>query len=963
MSGEAAQELFINPELSSPKIVRLGKASVEMGELIRKNCISERNINPANIPTAEIICRGDIDLNSEAGLEEVLNKAAKRRPKQKELRIGFYNSGISKGVEGDAIEKRQPVTWEESLKTRVGEVIERGMRAQIIPEEKFENKETAADFLIEEGLDIVIMVVPQPDNIYSSLAADAVSRGTVLGKLRESAITPEIYAFSDGGFKEFQIHFACFTAIIDDLRYAVKRGMISDAVNIDTATLEEVLSKVKKERQEIQGFDQPDHQDAGKREHLWKKTFTNGLDAIRYLSAQNGADIIIGSAPADVYELAIIPLFHPQLIRRFAQSIARMAVNKSIQTLAHNEHRYAVDTILSGNYFSGNIELFISRLLEIGRARSPKERDIIFDDLATRLTRRIMSEKLGKGKIVYLADRSGDAVDTADGGIIHGESLFFEGGHTLFVETHPELDLCKEKQGDIVPAVHEEMKRDGAVAAMHSFAASEKLGLLSDDDTSGVRIVGRYIPTTGEIIGIDQNGAALRKPCTFILDRYNQLLEIRTSLSEDEQKWLSQVERAFSDKLIDVDLKPTALDTSEALPMIEGVTQKIVEVMVDGKPVRVVYKFKDYRKVENRQPDGRVNIFCQSYHPGRNGSLNRFETLQCKEAEKMGACWIAVGILDIPPAYDQKSDRVKPPELDVDARIVLKAMQQEGINPLGPVIISGHSEGAGVALALADEVNNLQQAHAAVDGDYILPENILRNWSFTGVIELKGIVTGAKLAIGGSKELMVTELLKTVSKYERVTGIDVPSITDINGLLIFVRDYLVAYSKYPELREKEKASSADEDIARGQGRFIDFSSPQALGRSLSRLPRIIAQLAKIEQRNDACEHLGKNWQVVFTVPRRDAIYGWRVVDDTIRLMRRRFSADVGKIVDRISVGQSTLERNMQLLFPHAKAVRVRVLGNRGVEVAEGESPLHHHTATDTVPDEVMDGAGDLGEFL
>ncbi len=900
MASEAGAEVLVVPENISPTIVRLGKASLEMGNLIQNACIAERNITPANIPTAEIICRDGIGIDGNSTLDEVLQRAASENG-EKPLRVALYNSGISKGIEGDVKASRVSLARKEVLMMKVGDVIERGIKGQIIPEEAFENKETAADFLIEEGVDVAIMVVPRQENIYSSLAVDAVARGTVLKKIRESAVVPEIYAFSDGGFKEFQIHFAAFTAIADDLRFAAERGMIPNAQlpDIDTAALERVLSDVKRQWQTAPDFDQPTASDAGKREHLWKKTFSNGFDALEYMEAQSGTDIIIGSAPADVYELAIIPAYHSQLVKRFAQSMARLAVNKSIQTLAHNEHRYIVDTILSGNYFSGIIELFISRLLEIGRAKSPHDRDFNRDDIAFKLASNLMAEKLGAGRIIYLADLSGHAVATAAGGITKGESLFFGANHTVLVETHPELDP-RNSNGKLVPAVHEELKTDGAVQAMQAFAAASKLELLSGDNKVGVQIAGRYIPTSGEIIGIDQNGATLRRPYTFRMDRYRQLLERRNSLLPQEQALLSRVETAFNSNLVRVDLQPK----------FDDVVQKLIPIEVgDGKILNVSVKV--YRP-ENIDPRKSIQIYCQGMSYTLDGPLNKIEQFQVEQARKNGEIWVAVGLEGA--VLDKKEV-----SLNDDALIIVQALEQEQIDLARSVNICGHSAGSAMALALAGAIKTLQEDKYLEGG---LPQNKLRLFSLTGVIDLNDWTNGYNLILNALREKVTTEIMEMVEYYQSIAG-RLPDIKGYGDIIHLMREISDIKKRHSSTNQQLNRDKNADDIALARRRFADLGIREILG-----------HMRELEQRNPICDRFGDNWEVEMKLSRTDLIYPWILVKRTIDRVKRdmvvlqaegighRVIADIDKLKSIIEsrAGESArpLQRGAQWLFANAR---------------------------------------------
>lgn len=558
----------------SPVVQRLEKAGNQLSNFTMLRCKSERDIGPDSAPAAEIIINGNLELPEDADLNEVLSKLQGKK-------VGLYCPGIGKGIEFADKETQIPLTLKDKTVARANELIGEKLQKVLIPKSKYEQKFTAADFLIDEGFDAVITMTTGKENRFSSLAADAIAKKTILTALKEAGIRPEMYTFSDGGFKEFQIHLAAFTAILADFRYAAQNGMVNpeaDSVqkllNADVKDLEDILLKVKIQKQNESSQDRPEPEKTGQREHLWKKVFLSGYDALNYIDAEKDVDIITGSSPAGVDELAAIPAYNRFLPLRLAQNLARIALNKIvIEAPARHEDNPLIDKIACGKYLPGNAGLYLSRLFEIGRAKGLSQSEIDTNESACKFTTKLMSEAIGSGKIVYLTDRSGKMVDTTAGGIINGESLIFGQEHTLFIQTQPGITFTDKRAVELyLPPEHDEIKRVGAVTTIRALIAASRLDLLTAPLPDGIKLAGRYIPASIEVTGRDENGARIREPFGFDFKKLQELQREKESLTDRQKTLLTDVVLAF-----ETDLLGMGKDRSVTLPrqIMSGVVAQL----------------------------------------------------------------------------------------------------------------------------------------------------------------------------------------------------------------------------------------------------------------------------------------------------------------------------------------------------------------------------------------------------
>ena len=171
------------------------------------------------------------------------------------------------------------------------------------------------------------------------------------------------------------------------------------------------------------------------------------------------------------------------------------------------------------------------------------------------------------------------------------------------------------------------------------------------------------------------------------------------------------------------------------------------------------------RKTEKQ---GHTIFFFQGFGLSESGAISPLEQEQADEASKMKACYIGIGIKEVPQPFDSQSDKSKPPTSDVDARILLKALIKEGHNLENTQVnLSGFSEGAAIAISLAGEIDQKQKSNTGM-GNF--PQNTLRLWSLTGVVNLTDRARGTHTPTHFLAEVSKITLVDILDRWQAITG-------------------------------------------------------------------------------------------------------------------------------------------------------------------------------------------------
>lgn len=337
-----------------------------------------------------------------------------------------------------------------------------------------------------------------------------------------------------------------------------------------------------------------------------------------------------------------------------------------------------------------------------------------------------------------------------------------------------------------------------------------------------------------------------------------------------------------------------------------------------------------------------LEIYCQGFGH-RVDVLSDFDNLLVtKEAKKLKAVFIKASIRNIPPSYDQRSLRSEGPSFSVDARVIIDAIKQKSIEIVKrSVIVSGFSEGAGVALAIAGEIDDMQKDRYLKDLEKI-PDNKLRLWSLTNVIELEKNPKGTTIARNFIKEVIKIALIETVERYGFITGEDV-----------FIKDSEDAVEFFGKLAKYLSDVKNWKDVKKYMRSFKDENThllQESLGKIITAksVSEAIKQLKKMEPRSDICDQLGKNWEVKIIIPVNDTVYPWSKVKKTILEIKQESETNLKSMKDlKKAAGK--------IFFPNSKRVSFQVVGKNSdyIGVLKGKRGMglgDVHVGPENVPD-------------
>ena len=339
------------------------------------------------------------------GMDEVLKLA-----KEKGWRVAIYNPGVAwTGNQwADREVRDNPFFRAPSIK----EILKRFISREEATEE--EAKSAALDFLAEGDFDLAVTFDPLTEKgQVSSLRADMLARRETIKKVGERLGEGklEIVSWSNGAFKEFQIHRAAFEVIATEL--PDKMGVF----------------KTTEEAREYVG-----------------------------LHGKYRVDLLLGGAPADRTELATpfkltseIPLI------KTVNVSGLKAINWLIGVAGETPSKYIPETLRRMG----------TKVLEMGRGLRVSDIEAgNLDDLQKK-----MKGLFGEARILALADTSGSVVDSSRQYV--GDDLrVIYGDKAIMIETHDNKPLPKI-QGVATTlsyeqslAQHGELKRYGVLAVM-----------------------------------------------------------------------------------------------------------------------------------------------------------------------------------------------------------------------------------------------------------------------------------------------------------------------------------------------------------------------------------------------------------------------------------------------------------------------------------------------------------------
>lgn len=340
--------------------------------------------------------------------------------KEKGWRVAIYNPGVA--WTGDQWSKREVRDNPFFKAPSVKEILKRWISKEEATEE--EAKSAALDFLDEGGFDLAVTFDPvEAKGFVSNLRADMLARRETIRKVGEvmGSGRLEIVSWSNGGYKEFQMHRAALEVV------ATGRP---DAVGV---------FKTREEAEEYVG-----------------------------LYGEYWVDVLLGGTPADREELATpFKLTSENVGVRTVNETGMKVVNWLIGSAGG----------LSSKYIPEKLRLMGSRVLEMGRGR--RVSDIETGNLEE--LQQKMRNLLGNARILSLADTSGSVV-ASDRQFVGDDLRAIYGDKVIMVETHdwkplPEIPgkavSFSEQQS---PAQHGELKRYGVIGEMRRIMAEIRGG-------------------------------------------------------------------------------------------------------------------------------------------------------------------------------------------------------------------------------------------------------------------------------------------------------------------------------------------------------------------------------------------------------------------------------------------------------------------------------------------------------
>ena len=547
----------ILPEINNSEKLKLSDvASRELTEKIVGK-MEAVGMNERYHQGASVFFRPEIlNLGENASLEQILVRA-----KELNLQVEVYSGGINwRG--GKYIHPTELLESEERLMqriTRFSQELSSDLSHEItIPGVKKEEEEASAlNFFAEADRAVVITIDPiyrEKEVVASSLRSDAIAKQTALETIKSAGVKAEMVNWSDGGFKDIQIQFAGFIAIVQDLHFGIENGLITyqDYENLERKLSEDdnvdarngfsgLLLRIRRVRGNIQSLDYTPNEKANIKQHLRTPVFLSGYEALRYFESLEDVDNIRGGSPSIPQELAFpfksthkIPLIRGplrNLSNEFLELFAKRESNQILEGILYN--------VMPKNKIDqqGNL-LVVFRLLELGRGIKSSEQ-INPNELVCKMTQHAIRGIKGIGRDITLGDTSGSVVNSASE--TNGTpflSRLINGYKSLYIETRDTDDGIEQ------PSIHIEIKR--ALTEIEKLAAAAKLGLITEEvEESPNRL--RYVPVTLVETGKHPNGSSLHEARKFDAERWKELSANQDKLTDEERHLLKLASSFFEE--------------------------------------------------------------------------------------------------------------------------------------------------------------------------------------------------------------------------------------------------------------------------------------------------------------------------------------------------------------------------------------------------------------------------------
>lgn len=389
-------------------------------------------------------------------------------------------------------------------------------------------------------------------------------------------------------------------------------------------------------------------------------------------------------------------------------------------------------------------------------------------------------------------------------------------------------------------------------------------------------------------------------------------------------------------------------------------TLEYVTIINGCKVIVDVWNFrpKDGKPIKEMHPAD-VNFFFDGF--AQTGDVTKLKVAMIDEAKKEGGILIAPRLPAIPPQLDKNSPKGIKIDPNIDARIMLKAINNQEFRTLidfefdfysNDIEITGFSDGNRNALEFAGLIEKLYRNISKST------HRQLNLWSTVGVVDL---VDEPKEAKGNVfLKSFLDELVSMTTEETRIRfNQEVLKNNGVNFLTKHGFNIIPAGAGSKEVaKEILKLFKSKEGIKLFAKQFKDASTKdivfihQLTDRALtaSSPADFLKQMAKNEIRSDVCNHL-ETWDVRLSFPRNDKIIKPDRLGRQLKILTLLYGISIDLPLEMLSFndqqlgewfltgrreGESTpLFSNQpagKILFPRARSIEVYLVGN---EISSG----------------------------
>lgn len=523
------------PEKEEKKEVRcLESASKELSARL-KNTLERQGIHPRYIDEAKIYVPIGSDINPDIGIDELI--------KQTETETtALYKGGIGTGIKGNTSENIDPKSVSSN---RIAAVYKdkKGVNEKILKKmRKTELTGSSVNFLARANYGIIIDIVPPDDDgieHLSSLRADASLLTELMASLRtkERQKKPDLFFFSNGGYKFFQYMLSGFIKTSEDLQRTNEKN-IQDKIEKDhAATEKELLLEVKRSK-----WFRLTGNDATRREEEVVDPWESGYDFVNFLESINGCGVFMSGAPEGIDSITFP--FNPadkNIVTRLIKLGGVQAMRLAVKAIGRASLSAPIDALLTKNLLPHDTALLASRLFEMANFTT---RDLeMMDQKIINETKKMVGQFCQDMSIEYVVNMPDlDVVDSSASLVaqILAQILSDKVGIV-------EIDTSVMYEGDADPVESPHTSaiknKDDGILILKTISQMRRLGIIeSEAPEAGSHqiLTSRYSPRELVPTGIDKFGLKHRRPLRLNI---NKLKQVYLYPEDDIEKEISNLFR------------------------------------------------------------------------------------------------------------------------------------------------------------------------------------------------------------------------------------------------------------------------------------------------------------------------------------------------------------------------------------------------------------------------------------